>query len=237
MVHLQHMLIYAVRLAWIAAHVIVLMQCAEIDFDVRSRGRYNWWRYYVCVSTVLACVTWPELITHWFDDAWPLMMVALALRAMATVEALHHQTQDHPFWTRMIGGTFLAALFPFFFFFVLPAGRSLMQFVGARRYINVYLGLVVLISSLKLWETGWWRWRVQDKHAVIVGVIAANYAVVSAACLACGDDMQDCCYQRLLLGSTAIETCCLVAWAFVHRAKRPAARSPSAPERAREETR
>lgn len=167
---------YLLRLVWIASQVLAL--CAG------EGSRYRWWCWYLMASLLLSVTYWPELLgAAWYEAFWVPLLAVVVLRTVAALEALHHQTQDFPLWSRMMAGVFLMAVAVVLSVWELRAGTSAETAVQLRRYLQLWTGTAMIITTGALWNVEWLRWRVQDQHSAIVGGLCLLHMGVTVVSL------------------------------------------------------
>jgi hypothetical protein len=165
---------YILRLIWIASQVLAL--CAG------EGSRCRWWCWYLGASLLLSVTYWPELLgSAWYEAFWPLLLAVTLLRTIAALEALHHQTEDFPLWSRMMAGVFLMAIAVVLSVWELRAGTSAQTAVQLRRYLQLWTGAAMVLTWGMLWSVGLLRWRQQDQHSAIVGALCLLHMGVTIA--------------------------------------------------------
>ncbi len=204
------MIVYVVRFAWIAAHLLCLF---EVD-SVKWWGGYRWWTSYLFVSSALAVLYWPE-VPRWEDSAAPLLAVVLLLRTCACLEALHWQTRDFPWWSRMMAGSFLFSGMVVILISTVRDERWAGIAVEYRRYLQIWTFLVMSVTEMLILSVGWWRDRKQDWHVVAVIALAANHARTSVAAMIVHPTGNA--WREANWIAMAVDATILLAWAFARR--------------------
>ncbi len=167
---------YTLRLIWIASQLLAL--CAG------EGSRCRWWCWYLGASLLLSVTYWPELLgVAWYEAFWPLLLIVVTLRTVAALEALHYQTEDFPLWSRMMAGVFLLAVGIVGAIWELRAGTNAEMAVQLRRYLQVWTGLVCVLTWGMLASVGWLRWRLQDQHSALVGALCLTHLGVTIVSL------------------------------------------------------
>jgi hypothetical protein len=95
------------------------------------------------------------------------------------MEALHHQTCDFPWWSRMMGGSYLIAFMVIICLALVRDNRWAGLLVEYRRYLQIWTFMVLAITEMLLFSVGWWRSRYQDWHVLLILLLATNHARVS----------------------------------------------------------
>lgn len=203
------MIVYLVRLLWIAAQVLCL-----IEIDV-SRSRYRWWTAYILVSALVTPFFAPELIPGLANILAPLTVACLLLRTCACLEALHLQTSDFPWWSRMMAGSFLFAAFVVCVIALVRDGRWAGLLVEYRRYLQIWTFLVLALVEMLLLSVGWFRRRPQDFHAAILLALAGNHARVSISAMIWHPTGQQ--WREADWIATLLNALILFAWVFATR--------------------
>lgn len=179
------MLVYLIRVLWLAAVIFAI--AAGADMEMR---RYRGWGAYLAASCCLGVLGWVELIVGietLMDSLWPAMLVVLICRGVAMLEALHYQTCRFPYWSRMMLGVFLLVsglvLAVAVWRHAMPTsvldGNTLRdQFIRFRRYGQLWIGLVALLTTAFYFGVRRGKHNAADSHALVVGLMSLNYAAV-----------------------------------------------------------
>jgi hypothetical protein len=219
----------AVRIAWILAHVLCLVVVTE------HRWRYHrWWRAYLTVSAPVAVIYsvhlnpdgqptafWKFYGTH--EAYLPMLMVAvLLLRTLAALEALHYQTCDFPWWSRMMAGAFLFAGFVVICLDLVRDDRWVGLQVEYRRYLQIWTFLVMAITEMLMISVSWWRDRRQDWHVAALLAMTANHARVSIFAMTAHPT--GIVWHEANWIATAVDTAVLLCWALARHSDQLASR-------------
>lgn len=187
--------IYIIRLVWLAAVMFTFMGA-----DTENSHRYRGWLGYLLGTCCIGVLYWPELLSggtdDWLDIFWPLLLVVLVFRGVSLLEALHCQTCRFPFWSRMMLGVFLLVSGLVLAVFVwrhtnipinLSIGSVRDQFIRFRRYAQLWIGLVALLTPVfyfgvrgqsgRSGQSRRSRRSTVDHHSLIVGLLSLSYGV------------------------------------------------------------
>lgn len=184
-----------IRLIWIAAAIFALFSAdahrtRRLTFHAFPRiSTHQGWLAFLLGSIAVGLLYWPEVwpggIETWLDDFWGLLLIVLILRGIAMLEALHHQTSQFPFWSRMMLGVFLvvSALVLILAVWRQPETATSLdsfrdQFLRFRRYIQLWIGLVAALTTVFYWGVRQRYVVSADRHALIVGLLSLNYGLV-----------------------------------------------------------
>jgi len=181
------------RLAWLACVWLALL--ATI-----TRGRDLWWHLYL-VSTALVGLVYVPEIPGWADVFWPLLLASVVLRGAACMEAIHHQTKDFPWWSRLTAAAMLAAFFYTAILWKYEGGTIRQVIVKWKMFASIWTACYWLAVWLFLWSVAWLpalkdiltmargdkpipeiptrAARYEDCHSAIVGLLCLRQAIVS----------------------------------------------------------
>lgn len=200
------MILYAIRFIWIAAHVLVLIRGLE------TGSPYRLFAVYVGLSCLLSAAYWPELLPGWETEFAPFIVAVLLLRTLACLEALHIQTREFPYWSRLMGIAFLMGAGTVMLLAGVRDSRWAGLLVEYRRYLQIWTMVVMFVVQVSLMDRGWWRFRVRDWHAVVLFAMAANHGLVSWWCMAKHPEAGA--WLDLNAASIAGDSAVYLAWAF-----------------------
>jgi len=177
-------IVYAVRLLWILAHLLCLIEVWT------HRWRYHpLWQAYLGVSAPFAVIysayfSFPSVAEIWpnFEESFAGLMVAiLLLRTLACLEALHYQTHDRDgrSWSMTNLGAYTLAFGVVLALHLSRDGQWAGLFTEYRRYLQIWIFMVMLAVEWLTLSVGWWRNRLEDWHTAALFSLAFTHAANS----------------------------------------------------------
>lgn len=170
------MILYAIRIVWIASHLCVLFKGGIVH------AGYRWWAFYIGLSCFLVAAYWPELLPGWEAEFAPFLVGVLLLRTLACLEALHVQTREFPRWPRMMAGAFLFGFVAVLVIHGVRDDRWRGNFVELRRYLQIWTAAALCSAQYMMIDRAWCN-PAADWHARLLTVLAVNHGAVSVWCI------------------------------------------------------